>query len=633
MKNFAFPRFYGALPLLTVSVLASCAHAAPSDYFRISVVDDATGRGVPLVEVRTTNDVKYFTDSNGVVAIGDPELMNQKVFFQIQSAGYEFPKDGFGYRGKAFDVRAGQSAEIKIKRTQISERLYRITGAGIYRDSVLTGVPVPLQHPLINGLVTGQDTVEAVPYQGKIFWLWGDTNRLAYPLGNFKTSSATSLLPDKGGLDPDQGVNLNYFVNAEGFSKEMVAVESSVPVWMGGLFTMNDETGRERLYGSYVKAQSDSKFSERGLAVFNDDKQVFEVARKFDTVLQPGGDPTRIRSGGKIWLYFDPTSRTLADNAHVLDSHQYQAYTPLVAGTQFDGAKTQLQRDAQGNLVYGWKTDTGRLGKNEIKTLIEANLMKADEALPQFHDVETGAPIVAQGSSTYWNAYRGRWVQIFTQEFGTSALGELWMAEADTPTGPWVYARKVLTHDKYTFYNPTQHPFFAKDNGREIYFEGTYTATYSGNDNRTPRYDYNQIMYRLNLADPRLDLPTPVYLGADGTLALRGAANLKTARTIPFFALPPSAKSDGLVAIYANGNRLQTEGKAGGKPLFYGASANAKSDAIAPLYEYSDGAKFSYSTDANQQIAGFTRAAEPVCRVWRNPSRVMTLDADAEATS
>ena len=26
----------------------------------------------------------------------------------------------------------------------------------------------------------------------------------------------------------------------------------------------------------------------------------------------------------------------------------------------------------------------------------------------------------------------------------------------------------------YTFYNPTQHPFFDQDKGRQIYFEGTY---------------------------------------------------------------------------------------------------------------------------------------------------------------
>ncbi len=41
--------------------------------------------------------------------------------------------------------------------------------------------------------------------------------------------------------------------------------------------------------------------------------------------------------------------------------------------------------------------------------------------------------------------------------------------------------------------------------GRLIYFEGTYTQTFSGNPVATPRYDYNQIMYRLDLADPRLE--------------------------------------------------------------------------------------------------------------------------------
>src|SRR3954451_21414431 len=38
------------------------------DYFAISVVDDQTGRGVPLVQLKTTNDVCYYTDSNGLVA-------------------------------------------------------------------------------------------------------------------------------------------------------------------------------------------------------------------------------------------------------------------------------------------------------------------------------------------------------------------------------------------------------------------------------------------------------------------------------------------------------------------------------------------------------------------------------------
>ena len=40
-----------------------------------------------------------------------------------------------------------------------------------------------------------------------------------------------------------------------------------------------------------------------------------------------------------------------------------------------------------------------------------------------------------------------------------------------------------------------------------IFFEGTYTHTFSGNAQMTPRYDYNQIMYKLDLSDPRLAAP------------------------------------------------------------------------------------------------------------------------------
>jgi hypothetical protein len=95
---------------------------------------------------------------------------------------------------------------------------------------------------------------------------------------------------------------------------------------------------------------------------------------------------------------------------------------------------------------------------------------------------------------------------IFQQVDGTSHLGEIWYAEADLPEGPWLYARKILTHDRYTFYNPAYHNFFDEDKGRIIYFEGTYTDSFSGAAFPTPRYNYNQIMYRLDLSDPRLQL-------------------------------------------------------------------------------------------------------------------------------
>ena len=85
-----------------------------------------------------------------------------------------------------------------------------------------------------------------------------------------------------------------------------------------------------------------------------------------------------------------------------------------------------------------------------------------------------------------------------------SFLGEVWFTEADSPTGPWLWAKKIVTHDDYTFYNPVHHAFFDQQGGRIIYFEGTYSRMFSGRQLATPRYDYNQVMYRLDLADPRL---------------------------------------------------------------------------------------------------------------------------------
>ena len=124
--------------------------------------------------------------------------------------------------------------------------------------------------------------------------------------------------------------------------------------------------------------------------------------------------------------------------------------------------------------------------------------------------MDTGAHVEAHGGSVAWNAYRQRWIMICVQAGGSSYLGEVWYAEAEAPEGPWRTAKKIVTHDRYTFYNPTQHPFFDQQGGRMIYFEGTYTNQFTGTPETppTPRYEYNQIMYRLDLADPRLHAKT-----------------------------------------------------------------------------------------------------------------------------
>src|SRR5262245_53217192 len=170
-----------------IVLVGSISHSAaqPAEPFGVRVVDAGTGRGVPLVELRTTNEIALHTDSSGWVAFDEPGLMGREVFFAVSSPGYEYPKDGFGYRGVRPTTTPGGSATVKLPRTQPAERLYRVTGQGIHHAATRLGLKCPIPDPNMAADVTGQDSVQCLPYKGKLFWLWGDTNWPGYPLGNF----------------------------------------------------------------------------------------------------------------------------------------------------------------------------------------------------------------------------------------------------------------------------------------------------------------------------------------------------------------------------------------------------------------------------------------------------------------
>ena len=71
---------------------------------------------MPLVELEALTNRRYHTDSNGLVAITDPVLMNRTAFFYVRSHGYEFKKDGFGIGRTRLEVKPGGRAELRIKR-------------------------------------------------------------------------------------------------------------------------------------------------------------------------------------------------------------------------------------------------------------------------------------------------------------------------------------------------------------------------------------------------------------------------------------------------------------------------------------------------------------------------------------
>jgi hypothetical protein len=496
------------------SYLAVAQSPGQGDYFRITVVDKETGRGVPLVELTTTNQVRYLTDSQGIVAFAEPGLMDRKVFFHVSSHGYEFPQDGFGYRGTSLDVRAGGSARLEVKRLNIARRMHRVTGAGIYRDSVLTGVPAPIDEPLLNAQVFGSDSVVNAIFHGRLYWFWGDTLRPSYPLGNFQVPGATSRLPRDGGLDPAVGVNLTYFVDDEGFAKATCQMPGEGPTWADSLFVLRDGA-QERMFAVYLKVRGALDVYARGLAEFNPERERFEQVAEFDmrSPVVPSGHTFVHDEGGVTYVYFAnpaPVVRVRADVESIRDPARYEAYTCLMPGSRLQDdvvASARLDRAADGTLKWSWKRDTPVVTPQGQSRLLKAGKFKPGEAAVDLVEPDSKRHVVAHRGSVYFNDFRRRWIMIATEVGGTSELGEIWYSEAVAPEGPWRYARKVLTHDRYSFYNPKQHPYFDQEGGRLIYFEGTYTNTFSGNPFQTPRYDYNQMMYQLDLADERLKLP------------------------------------------------------------------------------------------------------------------------------
>lgn len=297
-------------PSLVMSILTVGLQAVTPDLqpFAIEVVDAQTGRGIPLVELRTVHEVLYVTDSNGLVALREPSFMGRQVFFHLKSHGYEYPQDGFGYAGVQLTPEPGGSAMIKLKRTNIAQRLYRITGAGIYRDSVMLGKPSPLNRPVLNAQVLGSDSTINAVYRDRIYWFWGDTNRLSYPLGNFHVPGATSRLPEDEGLDPSVGIDLQYYEGGDGFARPTAQLPGPGPTWLSSLVVLTDRNGDERLYAFYVKVRKFLEVYQWGLVRFEDESKRFVKVAVFplDSPIRPDGAHCvrNVEKDGVEYVYF-----------------------------------------------------------------------------------------------------------------------------------------------------------------------------------------------------------------------------------------------------------------------------------------------------------------------------------------
>ncbi len=438
---------------------------AASCYCEVEVIEKGSNWPVPLVELRTNHQVSFVTDNAGIIALDLPELMGRQTWFAVSSDGYEVPKDGFGFRGVRLTLQAGTSLRVEVTRTSIAKRLGRLTGAGLFAESQKLGRELDWQE---SG-VLGCDSVQNAVYHGKHFWVWGDTTLSKYPLGVFHMTSATMEEQPLQSFVPPLRLKFDYFTDTEGRPRGVAEMPGPGPTWIDGYIALPDAQSRQRLVASYAKIKPPLEAYERGLCVWNDETNKFDLLKvvwnKSEAVPEarpmPSGHPALFQDQyGKQWVLFGnplPKLRCAATFEAWQDPSQWELLTP------------------------------------------QTSFLVAGEGM------NSGTKLVPNSGSIAWNAYRGRWVTVFMEKFGKpSAFGELWYAEADSPLGPWGLAVKILSHANYTFYNPRLHPEFTPVDSPVLLFEGTYTHAFADRPPPTPRYDYNQILYRLDLDDPRL---------------------------------------------------------------------------------------------------------------------------------
>ncbi len=71
-------------------------------------------------------------------------------------------------------------------------------------------------------------------------------------------------------------VNYSYFTDEDGRVRSMLPLEGGGLVWIEGLIPMVDPDGQERLLATYTRQDGLEFPEECGLALYNDQTQVFE---------------------------------------------------------------------------------------------------------------------------------------------------------------------------------------------------------------------------------------------------------------------------------------------------------------------------------------------------------------------
>jgi hypothetical protein len=282
------------------------------------------------------------------------------------------------------------------------------------------------------------------------------------------------------------------------------------PVWIGGIVSLN----ASGMFAFFTKGGMTA--TSWGLLKWNEGLSRFDLAwirnttddqMSLEMKLKAGlnGAQSSFDGDGNILFTSAYASiRTKATEEGLMNLDSYEAFTALLPGSTM--TKPVLDRSS-GKLRYAWRTGAPPLTESDEQELLRQGLMDKSELWISLKQKTTDTLIVLRRGSTHWNRKLQAWLLLSSGNPGT-----IWAAKSERPEGPYREAVLVATHnstgsgrsddsDKATnFYNPTQHVFFDEDEGETIYFSGTFVTSFAPQHFATARYDYNSIMYRINVS-------------------------------------------------------------------------------------------------------------------------------------
>jgi hypothetical protein len=286
------------------------------------------------------------------------------------------------------------------------------------------------------------------------------------------TGAVTSTSPLES-FEPPVRLRYDYFTDQHGSPRNVAEMPGEGPTWLGGYISLPDKHQTFRMGAAYSKIRPPMRVYECGLCVWNDETEVFEHLKT-------------------VWRSPDADSSGDGNNA---DSPPPMPHGHPVHWRDEHGDSWVLFGDPFPTLMCAATHEAW----SDPKAWRE---LEPQRQVPTLRDPQV--QVRPHRGAMAWNAYLGKWVAVFTQLHGDSSfIGEIWFAQADSPRGPWKDAVHVVSHRDYSFYNPQLHPEFTDEASPVLLFEATYTQTFSGAKVATPRYNYNQILYRLDLNEFR----------------------------------------------------------------------------------------------------------------------------------